>query len=69
MGFGGESFRVLTDLVGLHYTLVLEVTHVSLSAYEQAGQKMTGSPGWRDSYQKFVPHVESGRREIFNIVQ
>ena len=69
LGFGSESFRLLTDLVGTHYTLVLEATYASLSAYEQAGQKIMGSPDWRNAYQKFVPYVKSGRREIFNIVQ
>jgi hypothetical protein len=68
-GFGSDSFRLLTDLVGPHYTLVLEATYASLSAYEEAGKKIMGNQDWRDAYQKFVPHVESGRREIFNIVQ
>ena len=33
------------------------------------GQKIMGNQEWRDAYQKFTPHVESGYREIFTVVQ
>ncbi len=69
MGFGSESFRVLTDLVGPFYTLVLETTYPNLSAYEQAGKKIMNNQEWRMAYQTFTPFVESGYREIFTIVE
>ena len=69
MGFGGSSFRILTDLVGPYYTLVLETTHPSLTAYEKMGESIMTNQDWRKAYQKFTPHVESGYREIFTIVQ
>jgi hypothetical protein len=60
--------RVLTDLVGPSYTIVFEDTYQSLSAFEQAAAKVMGTDEWRAWYQKFVPLVDSGYREVFNIV-
>lgn len=68
LGLDSANMRLLTDLVGPHYTMVLETTFPSLGAWEQAGQKIMASQDWRSAYQKFVPHVESGHRQIFNIV-
>jgi hypothetical protein len=68
-GFGTNQFRILTDLVGPYYTLVLEAQYESLGAYEETGKKMMAETKWREAYQKFTPHVESGYREIFTIVQ
>jgi hypothetical protein len=68
-GFGTNSFRLMTDLVGPYYTLVLEAQYESLTAYEKVGKEMMGDAKWREAYQKFTPLVESGYREIFTIVQ
>ena len=68
-GFGGDSFRVLTDLVGSYYTLVLETTYPSLAEYEKTSTGGMADQAWRSAYQKFTPHVESGYREVFTIVQ
>src|SRR5262245_59950830 len=68
-GIDMKSLRLMTDLVGPYYTLVLEQTHDSLAAYEDSGKKMMGNDKWRAAYQKFTPLVESGYREIFTIVQ
>ena len=67
-GFGDGSFRVLTDLVGSYYTLVLETTHQSLADYERMSRGMSDD-NWRNAYKKFTPHVESGYREILSVVQ
>jgi len=64
-----SSIRILTDLVGPYYTLVLETTAPNLAGYEAQGQKLMGDNQWRTVYQKFTPLVESGYREIFTIVQ
>ena len=61
--------RVLTDLVGPSYTIVLEVEFESLGAFEQNSKQLMGTPDWRALYDKFVPYCESGSREIFNIVE
>jgi hypothetical protein len=68
-GYGAGGMRILTDLVGPYYTLVLETTAENLAAYEQQARQIMGDPDWRQRYEKFTPHVESGYREIFNIVQ
>lgn len=60
--------RVLTDVTGPFYTMVLEMTFPSLAGLEE-GQSMMGEPAWKDAYAKFVPLVESGHREIFTIVE
>jgi hypothetical protein len=61
-------FRVMTDLVGPAYTLVLEMQVPDLAAFEATGKKIMSNDEWRAWYQKFTPHVESGYREIFTIV-
>jgi hypothetical protein len=68
-GADAGSMRVLTDLVGPYYTLVLETTVPSLAAWEEMGRKFMSDNEWRTRYQKFTPFVESGYRELFNIVQ
>lgn len=68
-GFRQDTFRVLTDLVGSYYTLVLESTHETLAEYEQSSKSGIADEQWRAAYGKFTPLVESGYREIFTIVQ
>ena len=61
--------RLLSDLTGSAYTLVLEHPYESLTLWEQESKTMMGKPEWGAAYSKFVPYVESGSREIFNIVE
>jgi len=66
---GGESgVRVLTDVTGDFYTLVLELSDKDLTAFEQRAKKTMADPQWQAAYQKLTPLVESGHREIFNVV-
>jgi hypothetical protein len=60
--------RLLTDLVGKYYTLVLETTYGTLAEYEGEMQRLMGSDDWRQWYARVVPHVVSGYREILKIV-
>ena len=60
--------RLLTDLVGTYYTLVLESTFESLSEWEEFGRNTMVKEEWRKKYQDAVALTESGYREIFNIV-
>jgi hypothetical protein len=64
----GREMRVLTDVSGPFYTLVLEMSFPSLGAFEQAESTM-GDAAFKDAYAKFVPLVESGHREIFRVVE
>jgi hypothetical protein len=67
-GWEPGSIRILTDLVGPYYTLVMESTHADLAAFESRMKAGMSDPAWRTEYQKFTPLVESGYREIFTIL-
>jgi hypothetical protein len=60
--------RILTDLTGPSYTLVLEVQYDSLATFEQEAKTVFSNPEWRGTYEKFAAYVESGGREIYNVV-
>jgi hypothetical protein len=63
-----RDVRLLTDLTGPYYTLVLESTYDSLATFEGTLRTETGNAEWRAWYTRFVPLVESGRREVFTLV-
>ena len=63
------SARLLTDLTGRHYTLVLEMTFSNLATLEAMTPRIFGDKEFQANYQKMVPLVEFGRREIFTIVE
>jgi hypothetical protein len=66
---GGSRPRLLTDLTGQYYTLVLESTFKDLSDYETFTRTEMSSSGMSTMYPKFVLLVDSGRREMFTIVE
>ncbi len=66
---GAGIDRMLTDVTGEFYTLVLENSYPSLAAYEEASHRMTAVPEWQRWYARFTPLVESGHREIFSVVE
>jgi hypothetical protein len=61
-------YRLLTDLTGQYYTLVMENTHKDMAAWESSMAAMS-DPGMGALYQKFIPLVDTGHREIFTIVE
>jgi hypothetical protein len=61
--------RVLTDFTGDFYTLIMESKYKDLAEYEKALKGDLGMPEWKKWYEKFIPLVESGRREILTIVE
>jgi hypothetical protein len=61
--------RLMTDLVGTFYTLVLELTIPNMGALEANMPKVMGDKDWQAIYQEFSTLVESGYREIFTIVE
>ena len=63
------SARILTDLTGPFYTVVLELTVPSLSAFESEAPRFMADRDFQANYQKLVPLVESGHREIFTVVE
>lgn len=65
---GGAPTRFLTDLTGPFYTLVMEITYQNLAEMEKSQKDVMGSKDFSTWYQRFMPLVESGHREIFTIV-
>ena len=63
------SSRVLTDVTGPFYTLVLEITVPNLATFESHAPRLFGDKEWQAHYQKMAPLMESGHREIFSIVE
>lgn len=66
---GNFSQRILTDLTGPFYTVVLELTVPSLAAFETEAPRYMADKDFQANYQKLVPLVESGHREIFTVVE
>jgi hypothetical protein len=58
--------RIMTDLVGPYYTMVMELTFPDLAAWEGEMRRVMDDQ-WRSLYQKFTPLVESGYREVFTV--
>jgi hypothetical protein len=65
-----KNSRVLFDLVGPSYTMVMENTYESLTAFEKMmSQEMPNAKEWGDWYQRFIPLVEKSEREFFTIFE
>ena len=64
----GAADRLTTDLTGPYYRMVMESTHESLAAFEESMGSIFKYDKWREWYGKFTPLIESGSREIHNIV-
>src|SRR3954447_21341204 len=65
----GFTSRILTDLTGPFYTIVLELTVPSLTAFEAELPRVMSDKDFQANYQKFVELVDSGYREIFTIIE
>jgi hypothetical protein len=61
--------RLLTDVTGPFYTLVLELTVPNMAALESVMPKVMGDKDWQANYQKVLPHIDSGHREVFTVVE
>ncbi|MCA1650574.1 MAG: NIPSNAP family protein [Acidobacteria bacterium] len=57
------STRLLTDVTGPFYTVVLEITVPNLAAFEGDAPRLMGDKDWQANYQKIGSLVESGYRE------
>ena len=62
--------RAVMDLTGPYYTFVLENTYNDLASFEESLKDELNMKEFGKWYnRKFAPLVESGRREIFTIVE
>lgn len=61
--------RAYMDLTGPFYTLILENTWESMGAFEKTLADMGTNKAWQEWYMKLMPHVESGHREIYTVIE
>jgi hypothetical protein len=65
---GYPADRILADVTGDYYTLVMESRFESLSKFEEALDHARDLSEWQEIYRRLVPLVRSGRREVFREV-
>ena len=61
------EFRLMTDLSGHSYTLVLEIKLRSFIEINPKNYIWVTNSDFQELYQKFIPLCESGHREYFKI--
>lgn len=61
--------RMLTDLTGTYYTLVLETTYRNITEFEESLPAIFSNEKYQQWYQRFIPLAETGYREIFKVVE
>ncbi|MCU7492166.1 MAG: hypothetical protein ACM3UR_02330 [Bacteroidota bacterium] len=61
--------RMLTDLTGTYYTLVLETSYKNITEFEESLPKIFSNEKYQQWYQRFIPLAEAGYREIFRVVE
>ncbi len=64
-----KKSRILVDLIGHAYTMVLEGSYNNLADYEKEMASIFGKPEWQSWYQKMIPLVDRSYREIFTVVE
>ncbi len=64
-----KKSRILFDLVGPSYTMVLESSYVNLSEFEKEMGNTFNKAEWQSWYQKFIPLIEKSYREIFTVME
>jgi hypothetical protein len=70
VGAGADfQVRLLTDVTGAFYTVVMEITAPSLAAFEAGAPQLMGNKDWQANYQKIAALVDSGYREVFSVVE
>ncbi|MCX6156882.1 MAG: NIPSNAP family protein [Ignavibacteriae bacterium] len=65
---GIKHIRAMMDLTGESYTLEMETGYDSLAAFEENLKATLSAPEMGALYSKFVPLVNTSRREIFTVV-
>jgi len=64
-----KEARELWDLTGPFYTPVMETTHKDAAAMATDMQNEASQAAFGAWYQKFIPLVDSGHRELYTIVE
>jgi hypothetical protein len=67
-GMKQDESRVLTDVTGAFYTMVLEFTAKDLATWEANQSQDLANPALRPLFQQFSELVETGNREIYTVI-
>ena len=59
--------RLLTDLTGRGYTIVLELSYDNYAGLEPSKCLLTQQPGWKEFYQQFIPLCEYSERTQYKL--
>ena len=63
----GYADRILTDVSGSFFTVVVETQVESLAEWERRAAEIFAVPEFGGWFARMTPLVESGRREFYNI--
>lgn len=63
----GYGTRILTDLSGQFFTVVIETEVESLATWEQRTGEIFGQPGFGAWFGRMTELVESGKREFYTL--
>ncbi len=59
--------RLLTDITGRGYTIVLELSYEQYADLEPAKCLLTKQEGWKEFYQQFIPLCEYAERTQYKL--
>ena len=57
--------RILTDISGPAYTLIVELIHETFGEAEPTRCRLVQRNDWKDFYQKFIPLCEGSQRTYY----
>jgi hypothetical protein len=61
--------RLLTDLTGNGYCIILELTYEAYADLEPRKCKLTQLTGWPEFYRQFIPLCEGSERTLYKLEQ
>jgi hypothetical protein len=59
--------RLLTDLSGRGYSLILEQYFDTYAEMEPSACALVNRPDWKEFYQQFIPYCESNERTLYKL--
>jgi hypothetical protein len=59
--------RMLTDLSGRGYTLIIEQIFNTYPELEPGACPLVNRPDWKEFYQQFIPYCESTERTLYKL--
>lgn len=66
---GFKFGKVMTDLTGRSYTMVMETEFESLSDFENEIKTVFSNKDWQKWYKDFLPLVDNSYREIYTVLE